>query len=237
MDIITIDGYEFIRVNVGDAEIVFSTAKNDLNFNINSQSGIGNLQKLKDWFDLKEIGHLKQVHSDFVFTYDKTVHEGDALITNQLNTAVGVFTADCVPIMLYDVKNKVVAAVHSGWKGTQLKIVNSAIEKMKNDYGSRPEDLVVYIGPHNRSCCYEVGEEVADLFIKDNLYEGLEIYNNRKLDLEACIMRQLQSIGVNRDNIYTLSICTFCNKDMELHSFRKDKQSGGRMFSFIYLIK
>jgi YfiH family protein len=237
MDIITIEGYEFIRIKVGDAVIVFSTAKNGLNFNINLQSGISNLQKLKQWFGFKEIGYLKQIHSDYVFVCDGIVHEGDALITNKLNTAVGVFTADCVPIILYDMKNKVIGAVHSGWKSTQLKIVKAAIEKMKNQYGSRPEDLAAYIGPHNRDCCYEVGEEVADLFVKDNLYKGKEIYHNRKLDLESCIRSQLQSIGVNEENIHALNICTFCNENLELHSYRKDKESSGRMISFIYLNK
>lgn len=237
MDIITIDNYDFIKVKIGNAVMVFSTAKNKLDFSISSQEGKENLKKIEKWFNVKEVGYLKQIHSDKVFVYDKIIHEGDGLITNAQNTAIGIFNADCVPILIFDIKNKAIGAIHSGWKGTINKIANRAVEKMHLEYNTRPEDLKVYIGPHNRGCCYEVGDEVSKLFLKDEIYNNIKIIDDNKLNLEACIVKQLNSMGVKKENINSLGICTYCNNYLYLHSYRKNRNSYGRMFSFIYIEK
>lgn len=235
MEIVTIDDYDFIKVKLPRAVIVFSTAKNNLDFNIISEEGRKNLENIKSWFNVNEVGFLKQIHSNYVFNYNGEINEGDALITNQLNTAIGIFNADCVPIMIYDNKNRICASVHSGWKGTLYKVVIKTIEKMEQEYNSNTEDMIIYIGPHNRSCCYEVGRDLIDLFKEDELYRGIEIKNKDNLNIEVCIKRQLQYKGVLNSNIHSLNICTYCNNDLTLHSYRKNKQSYGRMFSFIYM--
>ncbi|ERI92836.1 hypothetical protein HMPREF1982_01993 [Clostridiales bacterium oral taxon 876 str. F0540] len=236
MEHFQINNYDFITTSNKNAKFVFSTAKGDLNFNINEKCGKYNLLRLKEWFDINEVGYLNQIHSSLIYDYDNKVYEGDALITDKRKTAIGVFTADCVPVLIYDKKIDVIAAVHSGWKGTISGIVINTINKMKKDYNCCASDLVVCIGPHNRLCCYEVGEELIDLFNENELFKNKDIIINNKLDLEKCIIEQLLSAGVLRENIESIKICTFCDENIPLHSYRKQKQQSGRLFSFIYLV-
>lgn len=232
-----IDKYKFITFNEKGAEFVFSTAEGSLDFNIEQSQGIYDLEKLKEWFKVDSVGYLKQIHSDKIYKYDGKTHIGDALMTNNKNEAIGVFTADCVPVLLYDTENHAIAAVHSGWKGTFSVIVSKTIEAMKGEYNTSAENIIAYIGPHNRVCCYEVGDELISDFKKNELYSDIEISQGKNLDLEACIKVQLQSKGVKKNNIHALNICTYCNKDFKLHSYRKDTKESGRMFSFIILRK
>lgn len=235
MEKLYIHNYEFLKAGKDKAKFIFSTASGDLNFNKNFNVGLENIYKLKEWFNLREIGFLNQIHSDLIYNYDGEVHEGDALITDKKNVALGVFTADCVPILLYDKVNGIIAAVHSGWKGTLLDICGKTVSKMKQEYGVKAEDLIVYIGPHNKECCYEVGQDVVDKFLKKPSYEKLSIINNGKLNLEKCIINALIEKGVSEDNINTLNICTYCSKEEKLYSYRKNGESKGRLFSFIFL--
>lgn len=235
MESLYIDNYEFLEVREDGAHIIFSTARGNLSFNINEADGKANLNKLKEMFNLVEVGYLRQIHSSDVFIYDGIDHEGDAIITDKRKVAIGVFTADCMPILIYDKTKKIIAAVHSGWKGTLNCIGENTILKMQSQYNSKPEDLIVYIGPHNRSCCYEVGSEVKELFSSKELYKGLEVVEVGKLNMEKCVVTQLEHVGVSSKNIHIIDACTYCNKDLTLYSYRKLKDKCGRMFSFIYL--
>lgn len=230
-----IENYKFISFKETGMECVFSTAEGKLNFKIDDEQGIFNIEKLKKWFNVDLVGYLEQIHSDKIYKYDGNTYIGDALITNNKNVAIGVFTADCVPVLLYDLEKHSIAAVHSGWKGTLADIVPKTIDALKNTYNSKPENITAYIGPHNRVCCYEVGENLISNFKKHNLYSNLEISKGKNLDLEACIKAQLLSKGVQKPNIHTLDMCTFCNTDYKLHSYRKAANESGRMFSFIIL--
>ena len=235
MEKLYIDNYEFLKSSKNNAEFIFSMASGDLNFNKDLSQGIKNINKVKKWFNLREIGFLNQIHSDLIYNYDGEVHDGDALITDKRNIALGVFTADCVPILLYDKIKGVIAVVHSGWKGTLLDICGKTIDKMRQEHGVVSENLIAYIGPHNKGCCYEVGEDVADKFRKNPSYEKLSIINNGKLDLEKCIISVLIKKGLPETNINTLNICTYCNKEEKLYSYRRNKQTKGRLLSFIFL--
>lgn len=228
------DGYEFIKIDLNGAVAVFSTAKNGLDFNKAKDYGIKNINKLKEWFCLNDVGYLNQVHGNKVIPYHKKLEDADGIFTDKVNTAVGVFNADCVPILLYDKKNTIVAAVHSGWRGTLNLILKKSIEKMKMEYNSRGEDITICIGPHIQVCCYEVGKEVMAEFKKSDFYKGKDIFSGRNLDLKKCLFYQLESEGVEKNNIIYLDMCTYCNKEYNLHSYRRDKNCG-RMFSFIYL--
>ena len=73
-----------------------------------------------------------------------------------------MFTADCVPVILVDKENEAIAAIHSGWKGTFSSIVTETILRMKEEYNSKAENIVAYIGPHIRQCCYEVSEDLKE---------------------------------------------------------------------------
>ncbi|MCM0648747.1 peptidoglycan editing factor PgeF [Clostridium swellfunianum] len=235
MESLYIDNHEFLKVKEDNANILFSTSKGELDFNINYTEGKDNIEKLKAWFCLKDVGYLSQIHSGNIFTYDGNLYEGDALITDKKNVAVGIFTADCVPVLIFDKAKQVIAAVHSGWKGTLNGISANTVLELINNYGSIPEDLIVYIGPHNRGCCYEIGKDVEELFLDNKLYRDLEIVNQGNLNLERCIVAQLEHVGVQQKNIKCIDICTYCSEDVQLYSYRKDKDSCGRMFSFVYL--
>jgi YfiH family protein len=235
MEKLYIHNYEFFKASNDKVEFIFSTASGELNFNKNLKQGMENINKLKDWFNLREIGFLNQIHSDYIHNYDGEIYDGDALITNKKNIALGVFSADCVPILLHDKVNGVIAAVHSGWKGTLLDICGKTVEGMRQEYGTCAKDIIAYIGPHNKACCYEIGEEVAEKFREKDIYKKINVTNNGKLNLEKCIINSLVEKGVPEASINTLNICTYCNKEEKLYSYRKDGESNGRLFSFVVL--
>lgn len=233
MKITSIENYDFIEIKDENVHIFFSTAKNNLDFNLKSNEGLNNVNNIKDWFHVDELGYLNQIHSDIICRYDGKKYDGDAIISDKKNTAIGIFTADCVPILLYDKKNGVSAAVHSGWKGTLTCIVEKAVIKMKSEFGCETQDINAVIGPHNMSCCYEFGEDTAKKFKKVEIYKNEPIYLKGKLDLQKCIKKQLQNAGVK--NIKSLNTCTNCSTEYRFHSYRRDRDNAGRMFSFVFV--
>lgn len=230
---IILKNMEFINECDGQVNINFSTAFNGIDYKKERIEGKENLEKLKDVFNIKDTYYINQIHSDIVVDASnlspKGEIDGDAIVFRGENIAIGVFTADCVPVIIYDKEKKVIAAVHSGWKGTYDEITKKTCEYMKSTYGCN--ELKIVIGPHIRKCCYEVSEELIEKF--SNKF-GNEINKNRNLDLEKCIINQVKDI-VKAENIKSLGVCTYCNKDVELHSYRVQKENSGRLFSFVYV--
>ena len=231
---------DFIRLKQNNFEVVFTNAEKERSFNRNTESGVKELNSLKDTFNVKEVAYLKQIHSDKILDYkledDFNDNEGDAIITKEKEVIIGVFTADCVPIILVDDNKCVSAAIHSGWRGTFDSITYKTIEKMKAEYGCNAENIKAYIGPHIRKCCYEVSEELKEKFIEKKKDIDPEIlFDNRNLNLEACIEQDLKNAGVKESNINSLNLCTYCCEDVKLHSYRKSEGSYGRMFAFVIL--
>ncbi|MGK0469232.1 peptidoglycan editing factor PgeF [Clostridium sp.] len=228
---------KFIKFECGNAVILFSTAKDGLNFNKNTNEGLHNLKNIKEYYQLQNVGYLNQIHSDKILSFDDRIdtQDGDALITDKTKTAVGIFTADCVPVILVDTSKGVIAAIHSGWKGTKVLIVSKTIERLQETYDSISKDIKVYIGPHIGGCCYEVSSDLIEEFTSEDIYSNIKISNNNKLDLQKCIMTQLMAKGIKKTNIITTNICTACNKHHELYSYRFSENKLGRMFSFVYL--
>ncbi|WP_160680083.1 peptidoglycan editing factor PgeF [Clostridium sp. C8-1-8] len=216
-----------------------TTALNNTNFKFDTEEGKGNLKLLKESLGINKISYLKQIHSDKIIIADDSTElsgliEGDALITSCGDTLIGVFTADCVPVLIYDINKKVIAAVHSGWKGTYNSIVMKTVETMINDFQCTVESIKVFIGPHIKQCCYEVSKELIDKFKAEKLYSDKNINSGRYLSLEKCIEAQLINIGVDKTNILKSNLCTLCEKKVKLHSYRKDGEHSGRMFTYIY---
>jgi len=149
--------------------------------------------------------------------------DGDALLENTPGQLVGVKTADCMPILLVDAENRAVAAVHAGWRGTVQGIAREAVRRMREDFGARAEALHAAIGPGIGKCCYEVGPEVAAQFGE---------HGTAKIDLVEANRRQLLEAGVPAQQIYAAGLCTMCGA-AEFHSFRRDKERAGRMFSVV----
>ncbi|MGB9771463.1 MAG: peptidoglycan editing factor PgeF [Candidatus Kapaibacteriota bacterium] len=184
--------------------------------------------------DVDDFFYLRQIHSDKVSIVDEKFepNEGDALITNIKGKILVVKIADCAGVLIYDPINEVVGAIHSGWRGSSLKIVPKTIEKMAKKYGSDPRNLLVYISPLASGKRYEVGEDVAKLFPLSTIPtpNGKYFFDNRKE-----IIYQLKETGVEEKNIEYSPLCTISNTN--LHSYRRDKEKSGRMAAFIGLKK
>jgi purine-nucleoside/S-methyl-5'-thioadenosine phosphorylase / adenosine deaminase len=171
---------------------------------------------------------LKQVHSaDCVAAEGRTgmLGNGDALLENAPGAVVAVKTADCIPILLVDPRQRAVAAVHAGWRGTAAGIVRRAITEMRSRFGTDPSILEAAIGPGIGECCFEVGPEVS---------AQLGGQGRTRLDLPGINRCQLIDAGVTPGRIYASNLCTMCLPG-EFHSFRRDKDAAGRLYSFIGL--
>ena len=181
------------------------------------------IEEILDELKLNKYYESKQIHSDIVnIIDDKYINntEGDALITNKIGIPLIIKVADCVPILLYDKENKVIALVHSGWKGTLKDITNKTIEVMINKFNSKPQNINAYIYPSIRICHFEVEEDVYSLF-KDKI-KNIDKYTIKKdikyyIDLQSIIKDNLINIGIT--NITDINICTYCNNNL-YHSYR-----------------
>jgi YfiH family protein len=203
---------------------------------------------------------LKQTHSDAVLRFDAPSSEpchGDASITNHSGLLLGVQTADCVPILLVDKRNRAVAAIHAGWRGTLHRIAEKAVGHMQMQFGAKTADLLAAIGPSIGGCCYEVGTEVAAQFLSQfaeapdwfdefrtgdepNPVQWLNMMppghqpppKNVLLDLRKANRAQLLVAGLNPKNIFVSDLCTACRPDL-FFSYRKEGAMTGRHISAI----
>jgi YfiH family protein len=232
---------DFIIIEEEKFQVVFTNAEKERSFDRSTEKGIKELESLKEEFNVDNIVYLKQIHSDKTLVYKGDGEsikdeEGDAIITNEKNVIIGVFTADCVPIILVDEENEVAAAIHSGWKGTFESITFKTVEKMKKEFGTNEKNVKAYIGAHIRKCCYEVSEELKQNFIeKKKSIEEKELFQGRNLNLESCIIEDLKRAGIPDNNINSINLCTYCSDGIKLHSYRKSQGAYGRMFTFVVL--
>lgn len=229
---------DFLMINIENINLCFSTAEKNRSFNRNIESGVENLKSIVEEFRLSDVQYLKQIHSDKVYTYneyDLKEEEGDALITNVKDVAIGVFTADCVPIIIVDNKNEVVGAIHSGWKGTFNSIVLKTLYKMKEEFNIDISSTKVFIGPHIRQCCYEVSEELKNDFLNKTKIEEKKLFKKRNLSLEECILKDIREFGILEETIYSIDLCTHCEEKLKLYSYRKSIGTYGRLFSFAFI--
>lgn len=201
----------------------------------------GDLSEVANFFGLDRIVTLNQVHSsDVLFVRDgvkdELEYEGDSLITNLKGVGIGVFTADCVPIVLADRDSTIVVSVHAGWRGTHSEILKNTLAEIKKNFGVQASEILAAIGPCIGNCCYEIGEDVASLFI--DKFNDSGRYLSRKsrskyiLDLKEANKTALLKEGVT--NIEISDFCTKCNPDF--HSYRRDGKGVGKQLSFIGLI-
>lgn len=179
-----------------------------------------------------EIYTGQQMHTDHVvvvdsengedFVYGKTFKETDGLITNQPNIALLIKYADCTPIVLFDPIKRVQAIVHSGWRGTTKKIALKAIGKMEREFGSKKEDMLVYVGPSIDQENYEVGPEVYEAFEdfkkRDSFFKSFgEKYLMSMTDANVEILLEA---GIKVENIEVERASTY--SDESLHSARQE---------------
>jgi len=183
---------------------------------------------------------MRQVHSDTVRRLESDPGgriEGDALMTRVPGLLLVVRTADCLPALLVDPRNRAVAAVHCGWRGTQKRILEKTAREMARAYGSEPGAMLAALGPCIGSTCYEVGPEVRALFLRAGFPASVleECPGGRGrylLDLRASNTWLLEGLGLRRENILNVGqACTHC--EMSLLSYRRDPGEGRRMVNFV----
>lgn len=177
------------------------------------------------------VSYQKQVHEDFIKEVNSfgNCGESDALITTKKNLGLAISSADCPAIFIYDPIKKLIAAVHSGWRGTEKKILRKTIQKLKNDFSSNPSNLICCIGPSISQRNYEVGEEVASKFDKEFV---LKNENKFCLNLSKANYKMLIDEGVKEVNIQVSGLCTY-EYDKLLHSYRRDGLKSGRALGII----
>lgn len=201
--------------------------------------------------DVEHLMKNQQVHGDLVRPIQAEepavapgVHgtfQADGLITDVPGICLTIFTADCVPILLWDPKRKVAAAVHAGWRGTALGIAARAAEQMQRDYGSAPQDIQAAIGPCISSCCFETHRDVPD-----GLYAGLGeeakplirpagVPGKFMVDLKGANVRWLQRSGVEADHIAVCRACTACTPG-QFWSHRRLGSRRGSLASMIQIL-
>lgn len=229
----------------------FYTLKNWSNWPCNEPDNIEGYIQAGEIFGLtaESFVRIPQTHTSKVRIIDiENAGEGivkealpgfDGMVTNVPGIMLATVEADCVPVYMLDPDKKVIAMVHSGWRGSAGKIANNAVEIMKENYGSIPEDIIVCFGPCICGKCYEVSDDLIPKFeenyTKEQVKSFFEPKSNGKynLDLVKAITIALLDIGVKGDNIHKPDACTL--EDTDLCSWRRDADPKARMLTAIML--
>lgn len=183
--------------------------------------------------NLNQLAYSHQVHDNKILIASKPQSaEGyDAIITNKPNVFACVTIADCTPVLIYDTKNKAVAAIHAGWRGTVAKIVAETLNAMQVNYGTKGEDCLAFIGACISNKNFEVGDEVAIHFSDDE-----KTFNTEKkkyyIDLKLANKKQLMAFGIKESNIEISDKCTVGDNE-QFYSYRYEKGKTGRMLALI----
>ncbi|MEB3284278.1 MAG: peptidoglycan editing factor PgeF [Candidatus Sericytochromatia bacterium] len=183
---------------------------------------------------------LHQIHGATVYevtAHDNSepgFHRGDALVNAMSDRAVGVYTADCVPILLSTMDGRVVSAAHAGWRGTAAEVVLSALDGMCR-FGVHPSEVVVAVGPAIGPCCFAVGQEVIAAFSAQAWYRPSlvhQVNGHTTVDLVLANRLQLEAAGIAAQNIHASEMCTSCLPS-DFFSWRRDKGQTGRHLAMI----
>jgi YfiH family protein len=205
---------------------------------------------------------VKQIHSAIVHRVDTPLSApaGDGILTRTPGLLLAIKTADCVPVLVADVRRRVVGAFHAGWRGTAARIVEKGIGEMRRQFGSQPRDLRAAIGPCIRACCYSVGVEVRAEFqsqfsyayeLFEEVFDSNAIHirypllflNQRApghgdlgpklhLNLVKANQRQLRDAGLRDDAVTVVGGCTACDLK-RFFSHRAEFGKTGRMMAVI----
>jgi YfiH family protein len=203
--------------------------------------------------DPSNVLRLKQVHGAQVVVVRRgdprpVRPEADALVSDDPQAALVVLAADCVPLLMADSRSGAVAAVHAGWRGTAAGVAIAALESLTREFGTRPEDVTVAIGPAIGPCCYEVGTELVDAFaaagharhLIDRWFlappprrgDAPRTRNKLHLDVPGANRDQLILAGVAEERIFAAGVCTAMHLDV-LTSYRVEKDAAVRLAGVI----
>jgi len=229
--------------------LIFATSSRFYgNMSLNYADTSSSLANRKAFLGRQNIEHsdlvcAKQVHGSGVrlverkdcgrgaLSYDTAIDDTDALVTADKNIPLGVFTADCLCVFIYDSGNQIISLVHAGWRGTKEKIVSKTLRLMAKEFNSKPSDIIISFGPSIKDCCYEVGADFREKFPGDVKERGKRFY----LDLAGANKKQLADCGIPERNVFDPGICTCC-KTEDFFSFRREGPLAGRQMSVMMLV-
>ncbi len=189
--------------------------------------------------DINKVKAVSQYHTNnIVNVTSKDMYTtdlvADGLITDIQDLYLSVYCADCTPVMYYDIKNKVVGILHSGWKGTMRGINSTMLNMFKEKYNSNMSDIIVGIGPHAQRCCYEVKHDFIYTMKNETDINKYLVYNNKKIffNHKKMIIDILLNHGIKNDNIEVSDKCTMCEKH-EFFSYRLSGKGIGNQLNII----
>ncbi|MYC77311.1 peptidoglycan editing factor PgeF [Candidatus Poribacteria bacterium] len=187
---------------------------------------------------LKDLRCCRQVHGTCVVNVDDAAGaslenppEADALVTTGRGVALGIFTADCVPIFILDIETPAIGIAHAGWRGTFAQIAVNTLAQMKVSFGTVAANCRIHLGPSIQRCCYTVSTELLTQFTERF---GNTVHNGTNLSLHAANVNQLVEAGVPTTSISISPLCTACCTDL-FYSHRAENGQTGRMLSYIQL--
>ena len=182
--------------------------------------------------------YCRQVHgTDVINIVDQApstptlLPEADALVTAQRDVPLAIFTADCIPIFILDVKTPAIGIAHAGWRGTLARIAVNTLARMKTLFGTVAANCQIHLGPSIQKCCYTVSEELLTQFTD---HFGSAVVSGTNLSLQSANVNQLLEIGLPTAAISVSPFCTACRTDL-FYSHRAEDGQTGRMLSFIKL--
>ena len=218
--------YTFTDKN--DGNLAFHVEDNEINV-IKNRKNLA----LKLGYNYEDLVYMNQIHSANIIVVDenspKLVDNCDSIITRSKNLPLMVMVADCIPILMFDDKQEIIAAIHAGRNSTFLEISKKTAEVFIEKFSSNPEDIRVILGASIQKCCYEGSDELSK--IVENSF-GKEFVENNYIDLQGINKKQLNDLGIK--NIEISNICTKCG-DKSYFSYRKDKKTG--RFAGIIILK
>lgn len=216
-----------------------------------------NIPPEKNIFDINSFVNLKQVMRLDRIVFPRQVHgtnglvvsskkhakrvrsftnDADYLVTNSKFTGLGIMTADCLPIVLFDKFNQSIAIVHAGWRGSVGNIVLKAVDTMTKEFGTKPEGLKVFFGPSAKVCCYEISQDLLEQFEDVEFIDRVIQRRAEKLffDLPGFNKLLLEGIGVKSSAFkFDYNVCTICDKTF--CSYRRDGKNACRQMTVVSL--
>ena len=207
----------------------------NLSYNVGDDFNIvtDNREKFFDQLGLNinTVAYQRQVHGDKISIVKNggNCGESDAMITTERNLGLALSSADCCTIYIYDPAKSVIAAVHSGWRGTRKKILLKVLGHLSENFSCDPVNLVCYLGPSIQQQNYEVGHEVAEQFDKLYIKENRGKYH---LNISGINYDILVNFGVTVNNIQVSKLCSYEYSSI-LHSYRRDGKHSGRALGVI----
>ena len=221
--------------NGGVSPLPYDTLNTDANGGDSPENSRENIARIMRAMKIEQLWTPRQVHGAAISIVDGATPggevEADAAIVTTPGLAVGVRTADCLPIIIADPSGVAAAVVHAGRRSSELGVTAKTVSMMGGRFGCDPARLIVAIGPGIRRCCYEVDDATAERF--DSCCGGGD---GRYIDLASANMRQLSEEGVKPDNVMDCGICVSC-QSRSFFSYRKDGKITGRFLTGVMIMR